>query len=142
MTPWAVAHQSPLSMEFPVKNTGVGWHFLLQGIFLIPGIESTSPLLTGRFLTTVPLESPFFLYGSPLTSSYSPPLYQLFNGPWTVAHQVTHPTISNMAVLIYILTVTGENSTLQLHFYRRSQTFKSLPTLMIRKTYSLLVLLI
>ena len=67
-------------MEFPVKNTGVGWHFLLQGIFLIPGIESTSPLLTGRFLTTVPLESPFFLYGSPLTSSYSPPLYQLFNG--------------------------------------------------------------
>ena len=28
------SHQTPLSMEFPGKNTGVGCHFLLQGIFL------------------------------------------------------------------------------------------------------------
>ena len=28
-----VAHQALLSMEFPGKNTGAGWHFLLQGIF-------------------------------------------------------------------------------------------------------------
>ena len=33
-TPWTVACQAPLSMEFPGKNTGVGCHFLLQGIFL------------------------------------------------------------------------------------------------------------
>ena len=33
-TPWTVAHQSPLSTEFPGKNTRVGSHFLLQGIFL------------------------------------------------------------------------------------------------------------
>ena len=32
-TPWTVAHQSPLSWEFPGKNTGVGCHFLLQRIF-------------------------------------------------------------------------------------------------------------
>ena len=37
-TPWAVAHQGPLSRllcpcNFPSKNTGVGCHFLLQ-IFL------------------------------------------------------------------------------------------------------------
>ena len=30
-TPWTVAHQPPL--DFPGKNTGVGCHFLLQGIF-------------------------------------------------------------------------------------------------------------
>ena len=30
-------HQAPLSMGFPSKNTGVGCHFLLQGIFLIQG---------------------------------------------------------------------------------------------------------
>jgi len=30
-----IAHQAPLSMEFPGKNTGVGWYFLLQGIFCI-----------------------------------------------------------------------------------------------------------
>ena len=34
VTPWTVARQAPLSMEFPSKNTGVGCHFLLQGILL------------------------------------------------------------------------------------------------------------
>ena len=36
-TPWTVARQAPLSMEFSNKNTGVGCHFLLQGIFLTQG---------------------------------------------------------------------------------------------------------
>ena len=35
-TPWSVAHQAPLSTEFS-KNTGVGSHSLLQGIFLTRG---------------------------------------------------------------------------------------------------------
>ena len=33
LPPWTVAPQVPLSMDFPGKNTGVGCHFLLQGIF-------------------------------------------------------------------------------------------------------------
>ena len=34
-TPWTVAHQAPLCLwDFPGENTGVGCHFLLQGIFL------------------------------------------------------------------------------------------------------------
>ena len=37
VTPWTVAHQAPLSMDFPGKNTGVGCHFLLQGIFPTQG---------------------------------------------------------------------------------------------------------
>ena len=36
-TPWTVACQSPLSMGFSSKNTEVGWHFLLQVIFLTQG---------------------------------------------------------------------------------------------------------
>ena len=32
-TLWTIAHQAPLSMGFTGKNTGVGCHFLLQGIF-------------------------------------------------------------------------------------------------------------
>ena len=32
-----VAHQAPLSMDFPGKNTGVGCYFLLKGIFLTQG---------------------------------------------------------------------------------------------------------
>ena len=37
MTPWTVALGTPLSMEFSGKSTGVGCHFLLQGIFLGQG---------------------------------------------------------------------------------------------------------
>ena len=35
-TPWTVARQA-LSRDSPGKNTGVGCHFLLQGIFLTQG---------------------------------------------------------------------------------------------------------
>ena len=34
VTPWTVACQTPLSTNFPGKNTGLVCHFLLQGIFL------------------------------------------------------------------------------------------------------------
>ena len=33
-TPWTVAHQFLCPWDFPGKNTEVGCHFLLQGIFL------------------------------------------------------------------------------------------------------------
>ena len=36
-TPWTIARQAPLSMGFSSKNTRVGCHFLLQGIFPIQG---------------------------------------------------------------------------------------------------------
>ena len=36
-SPWTVAHQAPLSTGFPGKNTGVGSHFFLQGIFQAQG---------------------------------------------------------------------------------------------------------
>ena len=34
---YGLAHQAPLSKDFPGKNTGVGCHFLLQGIFPTQG---------------------------------------------------------------------------------------------------------
>ena len=37
VTSWTVAHQAPPSMEFLGKSTGVGCHFLLQGIFPTQG---------------------------------------------------------------------------------------------------------
>ena len=37
VTPWAVARQAPLSMGFSGKNTGVGCHFLLQGVCMCNG---------------------------------------------------------------------------------------------------------
>ena len=37
VTPWTVVCQTPLPMEFCRRNTGVGSHFLLQGIFPTQG---------------------------------------------------------------------------------------------------------
>ena len=37
VTPWTIARQAPLPLDFPGKNTIVGCHFLLQGIFLTQG---------------------------------------------------------------------------------------------------------
>ena len=39
VTPWAVAHQAPLSMGFPRQETEVGCHFFLQRIFLAQGLN-------------------------------------------------------------------------------------------------------
>ena len=52
-TLWNVARQAPLSVhgDSPGKNTAVGCHFLLQGIFPNPGIQPGSPALVRRFFT-------------------------------------------------------------------------------------------
>ena len=42
--PWTVAHQAPLSI-FQARILEMGCHFLLQGIFPNPGIQSVSPAL-------------------------------------------------------------------------------------------------
>ena len=34
VTSWTVAHQAPLSLDSPGKNTGFGSHSFLRGIFL------------------------------------------------------------------------------------------------------------
>ena len=55
VTLWTVAHQAPLSRGFPGKNTGVGCHFLLQGIFLTQGSNPClfiTPALAGGFFIT------------------------------------------------------------------------------------------
>ena len=57
LTPWTVAHQAPLPWDSPGKNTGVGCHFLLQGIFLMQGLN-LCPALAGGFFTTEPPGKP------------------------------------------------------------------------------------
>ena len=43
MTPWTVAHKAPLSWNSPGKNTGVGCHALIQGIFPTQGSNPCLP---------------------------------------------------------------------------------------------------
>ena len=39
VTPWTGAHQAPRPWDCPGKNTGVGCHFFLKGIFLTQGLK-------------------------------------------------------------------------------------------------------
>ena len=61
-TPWTLARQASLSMGFPGKNTGVGCHVLLQGIFLTQG--SNPGLL--RLLQWQAGSLPLVLPGNPI----------------------------------------------------------------------------
>ena len=53
-TPWIVACQAPLSMDFPSKHTGVSCHFPLQGKLSDLGIEPKSPALQAASLPSEP----------------------------------------------------------------------------------------
>ena len=61
VTRWTVVRQAPLSTDSPGKNTGMGGHALLQGIFLAQGLN---PLLLRllhcrqTFFTAEPLGKP------------------------------------------------------------------------------------
>ena len=57
VTPWTVALQAPLSMEFSRQEYWSGFPFPSPGDLPDPGIELTSlvsPALAARFFTTVP----------------------------------------------------------------------------------------
>ena len=56
-TPWTVAHQALLSMEFSQQEYWSGLPFPIPGDLPNPGIRPMSPVspaLVGRFLTTAP----------------------------------------------------------------------------------------
>ena len=66
VTPWTVVHQAPLCpWDSPGKNTGVGCHFLLQGILPTQGSKPRSlmsPALAGGFfITSATWEAPFYI---------------------------------------------------------------------------------
>ena len=58
--PWTAVCQAPLSMDFPGKNTGVGCHFLLQGIFPTQGSSPSLLHWQVNFFTTEPPGSSIF----------------------------------------------------------------------------------
>ena len=63
--PWTAARQALCPRDSPGKDTGAGCRFLFQGIFPHPGIEPTSPALSGEFFTTVPPGKPIKRWGDP-----------------------------------------------------------------------------
>ena len=59
-TLWTVAHQPPLSLDSPGKNTDVGCYALIQGIFPTQGLKPHlmfSALAGGFFITSATWEA-------------------------------------------------------------------------------------
>ena len=67
VTPWTVAHQAPLSMEFSKQEYWSGLPYPSSGYLPGPGIEFGSPassaLADGFFITSTTWEVPLFLSG-------------------------------------------------------------------------------
>ena len=57
-TPWTVARQAPLSMEFSRQEYWSGFPFPSPGDLSTPGIEPGSPALAGTFSTAEPPGKP------------------------------------------------------------------------------------
>ena len=55
-TPWTVAHQAPLSMEFSRQEYWSGLPFLLPGHLPDPGIEPESPASPTLWVGSLPIE--------------------------------------------------------------------------------------
>ena len=88
---------SSLHGIFPGKNTGVGCHFLLQGIFLSQGL---SPHLLHWQVDSLPLSQ----LGSPQFSSVAQSCQTLWT-PWTAAHQASL-SISNSQSILKLMSIT------------------------------------
>ena len=70
VTPWAVAHQAPLSMGFSRQEYWSRLSFPPPGNLLDQGIEPLSPALAGELFTTEPP-------GKPMLLSYSAAYFKL-----------------------------------------------------------------
>ena len=59
VTPWTIAHQSPLSMGFSRQEYWSGFPFPTPGDLSKPGMKPASPVLAGKFLPLSPPGKPF-----------------------------------------------------------------------------------
>ena len=94
---WRVAHQASLSMGSLGKNTRVGFHFLLQGIFPTQGLNLWHfPLLHCQAcsLPLVPPRKPILKDSVQWLSHV-----QLFVTPWTAACQACLSTANSQSLL-------------------------------------------
>ena len=111
-TPWTIAHQDSLSMEFPRQEYQSGLPFPPPGDLLDPGVEPTSPgspALAGRFFTTEPpgkslliiyLNGHLWLVAMILDSSAVSIVLQLGFNPVRNMHILLHQYICSVISII------------------------------------------
>ena len=90
MTPWTVAHQASLSMEFSKQEYWSGLPFLFPGDLPNPGMEAGSPELQGDSLPSEPPGKTSLYLGQKKERKNVKLLsrVQLFMTSWTAAGQV------------------------------------------------------
>ena len=98
VTLWAAARQTPLSMGFSSQNTGVGCHALLQGVSPTQGLNPCLLCLLHWQVDSLSLVPP----GKPQFSQFS--RVQLFETPWTAAHQASL-SITNFWSLLKLISI-------------------------------------
>ena len=94
-TPWTVTPQAFCPWDFPGKNTGVGCHFLLQGIFPTQGSNLCFlqvSCIAGGLFTTVPLGKGLNKLKSLLRLQYLP-LKLVHMGPSFVSRTSCSPSV-------------------------------------------------
>ena len=67
VTPWTIAHQALLSLEFSKQEYWSGLPFPPPKDLPDPGIKPVSPAshaLAGRLFTTTPAKKPYYIYTS------------------------------------------------------------------------------
>ena len=93
-TPWAIACQLLCPGDFPGKNTGVGCHFLLQGIFPTQGWNSCLLHWQVDSLPLVPPGKPLFRgRGVYISCSFMEAIGRNHLNAWTRAMDLKYLTL-------------------------------------------------
>ena len=112
MTPWTLAHQAPLSMEFCRQECWSGIPFPSPAVLPNPGIKLGSPTLEADFLPSEPPGKPSFSLLSPLkiiticllSSVQLLSRVRLFAASWITARQASL-SITNSRSLLILMSI-------------------------------------
>ena len=119
VTPWTIAHQSPLSMEFSRQEYWYGLPFSSLGDLPNPGIEPESlaaPALAGEFLATVPPGKPIWNVGGKTKQKPPPPATQKMGPEATPVNYYSVALIPSGSVSVTCLHSLASDVFIQLSF--------------------------
>ena len=108
VTPWTVAARRLCSRDFPGKNTGVGCHFLLQGIFPTQGSNPGFLYHLHWQVDSLPLVPPGKpcnqLHGTNFQDCSVTKYVQLFATPWTACSTPAFPILHCLLSLLKLIS--------------------------------------
>ena len=106
-TPWTIAPRPLCPWDSPVKNTGVGCHSLLQGIFLTQGLNSCLPSCRQTIYHLSHQGSPYTIDGKVKVAQLCLTLCDPMDSPWNSPGQNTE--VGSLSLLQGIFPTPGSN---------------------------------